>query len=87
MDLTIFMTGTGIFGAGFFFLLFCLLRKKKLVLPFILMGTGVVLCFLGLILSSPLTVEAGEHSLPSMEQSFLITTDLRPPEQALPLKR
>ncbi|SFP40407.1 hypothetical protein SAMN05518683_1056 [Salibacterium halotolerans] len=55
MDLTIFMTGTACFGAGFFLLLFFLLRKKQLFIPFLLMGAGVVLCFAGLVLSSPLT--------------------------------
>ncbi|MGY4690143.1 hypothetical protein [Salibacterium sp. K-3] len=55
MDLTIFMTGTGLFGAGFFMLLLFLWRKKQLILPFLLMGAGVLLCFAGLIMSSPLT--------------------------------
>ncbi|SFL98534.1 hypothetical protein [Salibacterium qingdaonense] len=55
MDLTIFMTGTSFFGAGFIILLFCLLRKKQLFVPFLLMGAGVLLCFAGLVLSSPLT--------------------------------
>ncbi|SDH08711.1 hypothetical protein SAMN05192534_101567 [Alteribacillus persepolensis] len=57
MDLTVFLIGTGLFGAGFFLLLFLLLTKKRLIVPFILMGIGVAICFIGLVLSSPLTEE------------------------------
>ncbi|SDH39429.1 hypothetical protein [Alteribacillus bidgolensis] len=57
MDLTIFLIGAGLFGGGFFLLLFLLLKKKSLVVPFILMGIGVIVCFIGLLLSSPLTEE------------------------------
>ncbi|MDA3129479.1 hypothetical protein ACFPTR_06245 [Aliibacillus thermotolerans] len=54
MDLTVFLIGTAFFAGGFFFLLFSLVRKRKLTIPFTLMGIGVVICFIGLILASPL---------------------------------
>ncbi|WP_158735304.1 hypothetical protein [Alteribacillus sp. YIM 98480] len=72
MDLTIFLIGAGLFGGGFFLLLFLLLKKKSLVVPFVLMGVGVIVCFIGLLLSSPLTEEAQLtlHSV-TMKKQFL----------------
>ncbi|MFB4163454.1 hypothetical protein ACE1TI_06335 [Alteribacillus sp. JSM 102045] len=73
MDLTIFLIGTALFGGGFFLLLFLLLKKKSLALPFILMGIGVVICFIGLLLSSPLTEEnqySSKSSLPGTVYSW-----------------
>ncbi|MDQ0299473.1 multisubunit Na+/H+ antiporter MnhC subunit [Salibacterium salarium] len=58
MDLIIFLIGAGLFGIGFFLLLFFLMRKITLVIPFIMMGIGVIICFVGLALSSPLTEES-----------------------------
>ncbi|RSL33851.1 hypothetical protein D7Z54_09185 [Salibacterium salarium] len=58
MDLIIFLIGAGLFGVGFFLLLFFLMRKTTLVVPFIMMGIGVIICFVGLALSSPLTEES-----------------------------
>lgn len=54
MDLTVFYIGTAFFTGGFIFLLFSLVKKRKLTLPFTFMGIGVILCFLGLVLASPL---------------------------------
>ncbi|RSL32077.1 hypothetical protein D7Z54_17940 [Salibacterium salarium] len=58
MDLTVFLIGAALFGAGFFLLLFFLMSKKKLTIPFMMMGTGVIICFFGLALSSPLKEES-----------------------------
>lgn len=55
MDFAVFLIGTMLFGAGFVLLLFFLAKKMPLLVPFILMGAGVIICFVGLILSSPLT--------------------------------
>ncbi|SFE33318.1 hypothetical protein [Alteribacillus iranensis] len=57
MDLTVFLIGAAFFTGGFFLLLLYLWRKKNMVLPFTLMGIGVIVCFIGLIMSSPLTEE------------------------------
>lgn len=55
MDFAVFLIGTLLFAVGFVLLLFFLARKISLLIPFILMAAGVVICFIGLILSSPLT--------------------------------
>ncbi|WP_143745445.1 hypothetical protein [Marinococcus halophilus] len=55
MDLIVFLAGAALFGGGFFLLLYFLFRKKPLTWPFILMILGVIACFAGLLLSSPLT--------------------------------
>ncbi|WP_240377078.1 hypothetical protein [Bacillus piscicola] len=55
MDFIIFLVGAGFFAGGFFLLLFLLWKKKSIVIPFVLMGVGVLICFVGLMLSSPLT--------------------------------
>ncbi|GAK06618.1 MULTISPECIES: hypothetical protein [Geomicrobium] len=51
MEYTTFIIGTSLFGGGFLLLLLFLYLKRKLLIPFILMGVGVVLCFIGLILA------------------------------------
>ncbi|MFB5661634.1 hypothetical protein [Alteribacillus sp. HJP-4] len=57
MDLFIFLIGAAGFGSGFILLLFFLISKRSLFVPFILMIVGVIFCFAGLILSSPLSEE------------------------------
>ncbi|GAK02378.1 hypothetical protein JCM19037_609 [Geomicrobium sp. JCM 19037] len=51
MEYLIFIVGTALFGIGFFLLLLLLYMKKKMTVPFIMMGAGVLLCFAGLILA------------------------------------
>lgn len=63
MDFAVFLIGTIMFGTGFVLLLFFLAKKMSLLIPFILMGVGVVICFVGLILSSPLTDQDRSASL------------------------
>ncbi|MBB6449006.1 hypothetical protein HNR44_000955 [Geomicrobium halophilum] len=58
MDYIIFVSGAAFFGLGFILLLLLLYFKKKLTAPFVFMGIGVVLCFIGLIIAEPLTEEA-----------------------------
>ncbi|AXF54858.1 hypothetical protein [Salicibibacter kimchii] len=63
MDYIVFILGAFCFGAGFFLLLLLLYLKKKLVLPFIFMTLGVILCFIGLMIADPLTHEASHPTL------------------------
>ncbi|WP_211202374.1 hypothetical protein [Salicibibacter cibarius] len=63
MDYIIFILGAACFGAGFFLLLIFLYLKKKLVLPFVFMGLGVILCFIGLVIADPLTHEVSRPYL------------------------
>lgn len=70
MDFIVFLVGTGLFGGGFFFLIFSLWKKRGLVFPFVLMGAGVILCFVGLILSSPLTNEEAEFGSSHAEKNL-----------------
>ncbi|MBU8907378.1 hypothetical protein [Desertibacillus haloalkaliphilus] len=53
MDLEVFIIGVIIFIVNAFFLLFSLIKKKKLTFPFTGMAIGVVLCFIGLLLAAP----------------------------------
>ncbi|SDI29606.1 hypothetical protein [Natribacillus halophilus] len=55
MDYIIFVAGATCFGIGFVVLLLFLYLKKSLLFPFIFMGLGIVLCFVGLMTAQPLT--------------------------------
>ncbi|MFC5714183.1 hypothetical protein ACFPU1_15645 [Thalassorhabdus alkalitolerans] len=69
MDLTVFLIGTALFTGGFALLLYFLVKKKKLTLPFLAMGVGVILCFSGLMLASPLYEdEESEEAFSSLPQ-------------------